>query len=45
MAGGLLSIRQLFDPGLIPKVLETGGISEPDEIYSGNLKPCDIDSA
>ena len=41
MAGGLLLIRQLLVLDLIPKVLETVGISEPDEIYSGNLKPCD----
>lgn len=40
MAGGLLSIRQLFDLDLTPKVLETVGIGETDEIYSGNLRPC-----
>ena len=37
MAGGLLSIRQLFDPGLTPKVLEVSEINEIDEIYSGYL--------
>ena len=38
MAGGLLSIRQLFDPSLTPKVLEASEINETDEIYSGYLR-------
>lgn len=38
MAGGLLSIRQLFDLGLTPKVPETSEIGGPSEIYSGYLR-------
>ena len=38
MAGGLLSIRQLFDPGLTPKALEASEINETDEIYSGYMR-------
>ena len=40
MAGGLLSIGQLFDPGLPPpkKVPETSEIGWPSEIYSGYLR-------
>ena len=34
MAGGLLSIRQLFDLNLTPKFPETVGIGETDEIYN-----------
>lgn len=38
MAGGLLSIRQLFDPDLTPKVPEISEIGGPSEIYSGYLR-------
>ena len=38
MAGGLLSIRQLFDPDLTSKVPEISKIGGPSEIYSGYLR-------
>ena len=38
MADGSLLIRQLFAPGLPPKVLETSRIDETNETYSGYMR-------